>query len=265
MACASTWRSFRALLAAGVAAREVRLDLGRHGRRQRAVEPVVETCVQLLARHDSSTSLSSRRARCSWAFEVPGATFEQRPDLLVGAALDVVEDEDRACAGRQRRERLREIEALLRRGRPRRGLERDRVLGRHDPRVAPAPRAALRERHVHGQRVEPRGEGALAAEGPELAPGADEHLLRQLLGERRVARHPQTQGEHLPLVLAIEALEGEQVPGLGGLHQPPLDDPAILVVPHRDDPASEHRLREPPSEIADRSPGASPPWRPSEP
>src|SRR4029453_14120112 len=60
-------------LAARGAAREVRLDLARGVARERAVEPVVEPKVELLAGHDASASLSSRRARCSCAFDVPGA------------------------------------------------------------------------------------------------------------------------------------------------------------------------------------------------
>ena len=62
-------------VAAEGAGAEVRRHLGRRLRRQGAVHPVVETFVQLVARHDPSASLSSLRARKSCAFDVPVARF----------------------------------------------------------------------------------------------------------------------------------------------------------------------------------------------
>ena len=54
----------------------VRLDLRRLRLAEAAVHEVVETFVELVARHDASASLSSLRARNSWAFDVPGASFK---------------------------------------------------------------------------------------------------------------------------------------------------------------------------------------------
>jgi len=60
-------------LATRRAAREVRLDRQGLGPGQGAVHPVVQTFVELVAGHETRASLSSRRARKSWAFDVPGA------------------------------------------------------------------------------------------------------------------------------------------------------------------------------------------------
>ena len=62
-------------LAASLARGEVRLHLCGLRLAEAAVHEVVETIVELVARHDASASLSSRRARKSWAFDVPGARF----------------------------------------------------------------------------------------------------------------------------------------------------------------------------------------------
>ena len=62
-------------VAAEGAGEKVRLDLGRGPRGQSTVHPVVETFVELVARHDPSASLSSLRARKSCAFDVPVARF----------------------------------------------------------------------------------------------------------------------------------------------------------------------------------------------
>src|SRR6185436_10426521 len=62
------------LLAALGTAVQVQLDLLERRFREAAVHVFVETIHDLFALHRSSTSLSSRRARCNCAFDVPVAT-----------------------------------------------------------------------------------------------------------------------------------------------------------------------------------------------
>jgi hypothetical protein len=56
-------------------------------------------------------------------------------------------------------------------------------------RPAAAVGLAAVEHDVHGEAVEPGAERALAAEQRQLLPRADEHVLRELLGERAVGGH----------------------------------------------------------------------------
>ena len=74
-----------------------------------------------------------------------------------------------------------------------------------------ASRPALSQGHVHGQRVEPSREGALAAKLRQLLPSPHKGLLRELLCQANVSAQAQAQRVHAANVLSIERLKGRQV------------------------------------------------------
>ena len=74
-ACASSWRSRRSRSRQRAQERRCASTSDAAPAGKSTVHPVVETFVELVARHDPSASLSSLRARKSCAFDVPVARF----------------------------------------------------------------------------------------------------------------------------------------------------------------------------------------------
>src|SRR5205807_552218 len=139
----------------------------------------------------------------------PHGDPRQLGDLGLPISLDIVQHEDLARPGRQRRDGPLEIEGEPRVRLPRapRPLQRSRVLGREHPLRPAARRAAAHEYDVDRQAVQPRSERALAAKAPEPLPRPHEGILRELLGLARVGGEAQAQRVHAPHVLAVERLE----------------------------------------------------------
>src|SRR2546429_1570418 len=139
----------------------------------------------------------------------PHGDPRQLGDFGVPISLDIVQHEDLARPGRQRRDGPLEIEREPRVRLPRapRPLQRARVLGREHPLRPAARRAAAHEYDVDRQAVQPRSERALAAKAPEPLPRPHEGILRELLGLARVGGESQAQRVHAPHVLAVERLE----------------------------------------------------------
>src|SRR5438132_9359802 len=136
-------------------------------------------------------------------------------DLLVRVAFHVEQHEYFPGARGQRGDRAFEIQALPGRRRPATGsLEHRLAARRRDAALAPAAAAPLHQHHVDREAVQPRPECAVPAEGPQPLPGADERVLRPLLGGRGVSREPQTQGVDPAGVLVVELPEGCLVPVL---------------------------------------------------
>src|SRR5215831_5530145 len=89
--------------------------------------------------------------------------------------------------------------------------------------------AALGQAHVDRDAVQPSGQRAARLEFPERAPGIDESILRTVLRQLSVTRHPQAQTVDPPGMLAIQPLEGALVTRARPLNERSLPvDPRVL-------------------------------------
>ncbi len=151
----------------------------------------------------------------------------QLRNLGVPVALDVVQHQHRAGPLREPRDGPLEV-----------GLQRTRDVAGTDRRAlhvlvhgrlvahAPYPDAAVAERDIHRQAVQPGSEAAVAAELRQLAPGPDEGLLQEVLGQRRITA-AQSPAERVDAVAmrAIQPLEGRRITLAG-----PLDPNGLVVL-----------------------------------
>lgn len=141
-------------------------------------------------------------------------------------ALDVVQHEDEPGAlGKPRDGRL-EIERVATpdRRRRRRAFESFRFRGGHDSILSPPRGALLAEEDVHGQSMEPGGEGALTPKGGEPLPCPDEDILGEIGGGGGIACEAEAEGVDAADMGTIEGAEGLFVSRLGQAnelrHQP---------------------------------------------
>src|SRR5215469_15177182 len=89
--------------------------------------------------------------------------------------------------------------------------------------------AALGEAHIDRDAVQPGRQRAARLEFPKRAPGIDESVLRTVLRQLSVTRHPQAQTIDPPRVLAIKPLERAPVTGTRPLNERSLPvDPRVL-------------------------------------
>src|SRR3990172_8587333 len=124
---------------------------------------------------------------------------EQHADLRVTVSLDVVEDEDRACAGGKGRQGAFEIDCLVWIGRRcdaiERGLEPGKVCSDLDSETTSTPFPAALERGVECHAMQPGRKAALAAIGPQRLPDPDEDVLDQLFGHDAIGAESETERE----------------------------------------------------------------------
>jgi hypothetical protein len=132
----------------------------------------------------------------------------------VPVSLDVVQHEDRACGGRERRHGALEVDPRLdvapRRGR---GGVDDLVAGERHAGETAAVRSGALEQRRHGDAPQPRRDRRLAAERRQPLPRPHEHVLRELRRAGAVARQPQREPVDAPRLAPVQRLERLRAPG----------------------------------------------------
>src|SRR3989475_4536906 len=89
-----------------------------------------------------------------------------------------------------------------------------RILGRHDPPLAPSRRPAFVQDDVDGETVQPGAERAVAPERAHLIPQPHEDILRALVGIARIAGEAKTERIHAARMPAIQLPESRLVASL---------------------------------------------------
>src|SRR5436853_574694 len=149
-------------------------------------------------------------------FRRPRDDPEHVRDLLVLVAFHVVQHEHLARAVGKPPDRLLEIERqLVYHGATRHRVEH--ILGIVIASPFGAERRAACQDHVDRQAVQPGPERRLAAERAELAPGADEHILRDVVSHVGID-HPARQAVDPRHVEAVQPLERAPVATGGERH-----------------------------------------------
>jgi hypothetical protein len=94
--------------------------------------------------------------------------------------------------------------------------------------------AAHGQQHrVHGEAVQPRGEGALTAKAVHTFPQAHEDILHCLLGTGTFSRQAQAQRQHASRVAPVQDLERQHVAACSAACQLAVVRRARLVIPAR--------------------------------
>jgi hypothetical protein len=152
--------------------------------------------------------LRLRRSRCH---------AEHLGDFFMFVAFYVVQNEHSSCSSRQSRDCFLEIEKIARsEWGPGPGMSVHSsgiIVVFLEPRTAASFALSRIEYDVHGQSVQPGSERALTPKQLQLFPRPNEHVLRELLGPKPVARHSSAKGEDAVYVRAVEAFEGATVSG----------------------------------------------------
>lgn len=139
-----------------------------------------------------------------------GGDAQQLGDLPVLEALDVVEHEHLAGAIGQSLHSGLQLEREVG-SRPPAGGPPQHALGvRSDPLTPYAEPLSPRQDQVDRDAVEPGGERGLAPEGVQLLPGADEHVLRDLVREIG-SQHASDKGMNAGDVQPVQPLECGQI------------------------------------------------------
>ena len=195
----------------------MRLQVGLLGGAQRGVGVSGEEIAGVLADHGrkrSSLAFSSMRARCSREPAPCRAPGRGPRDLLVGEASRSRSTTTIAGprAGPRWPDAARSEARRVPRGggvgRARRHAVQRLVVGAWMSAVAGGQAVQAQPR---GDGVEPRPQARLAPELAERAVGAQECLLRDLLGLGAAAEHAQADGEHAVLIRPHQILEGRRL------------------------------------------------------
>lgn len=148
-----------------------------------------------------------------------GGDAEHLGDLLVLVAFHIVECEDPPRPFGQCGDRLLQIHPVA-----------GRVVSRDEPvdsltiviSIEPIVPSAFRfpfvEHEVHRDPVQPGAKRRFAPKQVQLLPGANEHVLGELLGTPAIIHHPHAQRVHSRDVQMVQTFEGEAVSGRGECH-----------------------------------------------
>ena len=144
------------------------------------------------------------------------ADLEQRRDLVMLEAFDVVQHEDLARAVGQLLERGLEIHPEVARLR-RTGQHLENIFAVDHPAAPDLLGTEAFDHHVHGEAMQPGGERRVAAKRAELLPQPDEDILGELVGVAP-GGHPADEAVHARQVRAVDGLEGNGVSRRGTCH-----------------------------------------------
>ena len=131
-------------------------------------------------------------------------------DLVVRVTTEVVQHENRSRSGWEPGDRGIEVDPIVRTVGGARGTRSPQVVGqRHH--VTALVASDLVQDDVHGETVQPCGDGALTAKRRQPLPRANERVLHELLRFALVARHAPAQQVDRRGVRTVERFEGRDV------------------------------------------------------